>query len=182
MDFKDIIYTKDADGIATITLNRPEHNYIGGNLTVEWAQAVDDAEADPNVRVLVVTANGRHFCSGANPRDLNARHYEGGPTLEGFRGPNQARRIARFTKPYIGAINGAAVGGGMDFSSLFDIRIASERARFGMGYVRMGVIPGMGGCYLLPRIVGLQNALRLDRKSTRLNSSHNSESRMPSSA
>ncbi|MBI3953741.1 MAG: enoyl-CoA hydratase/isomerase family protein [Chloroflexi bacterium] len=163
MDFQSIIYTKDADGIATITLNRPEHNSMGGPMQGEWLQAVDDAEGDPNVRVLIITANGRHFSSGADPKELDRQRGgtpgpgQGGPR----RGVNQVLRMARFPKPYLGAINGSAVGGGMDFASLCDLRIASERARFGMGYVRMGVIPGMGGCYLLPRIVGLQNALKL---------------------
>ena len=161
MDFESIIYTKDADGIATITLNRPEHNDMGGSLMADWARAVDDAEQDEAVRVLIVTANGRHFNTGANPRDLARRHYGPSAGQSGPRGVNQALRMAQFPKPYLGAINGAAVGGGLDFACLCDIRIASERARFGMGYVRMGVIPGSGGCYLLPRIVGIQEALRL---------------------
>lgn len=167
MDFQSILYTKDAGGIATITLNRPDHNALDGQIQGEWTLAVDDAEADPAVKVLIITANGRHFCAGANPRDLDRRRREGTETPAGApdmppgRGTSQARRMARFPKPYLGAINGAAIGGGMDFASLCDIRIASERARFGMGYLRMGVIPGGGGCYLLPRIVGVQQALRL---------------------
>ena len=72
-----------------------------------------------------------------------------------------ARAVTNLTKPYIGSVNGAAVGGGMDMVSMCDIRIASDRAKFGMVFVRMGVIPASGGCYFLPRIVGVANACDL---------------------
>jgi 2-(1,2-epoxy-1,2-dihydrophenyl)acetyl-CoA isomerase len=72
-----------------------------------------------------------------------------------------ALTLAELDKPYIGAINGPAVGGGMDFASMCDIRIASEKAKFGMAYVRMGLPPAVGGCYFLPRIVGIAKACEL---------------------
>jgi 2-(1,2-epoxy-1,2-dihydrophenyl)acetyl-CoA isomerase len=71
------------------------------------------------------------------------------------------RLLAQMDKPYIAAVNGPAVGAGMDMASLADIRFASQAARFGMTYVRMGIIPGDGGCWLLPRIVGMAKALEL---------------------
>jgi len=172
MEFQDIIYTKE-DGIATITLNRPETlNALADTMTREWVAAIEDAKKDDLVKVLVVTGAGRGFCSGANPRQLASRRDS--PPSSEQRGYGQISNLPvpnaiggvigallDFPKPYIGAINGPAVGGGMDLVSMFDIRIASDRARFGMTYVRMGVIPGNGGCYFLPRIVGVARAAEL---------------------
>jgi 2-(1,2-epoxy-1,2-dihydrophenyl)acetyl-CoA isomerase len=165
MEFQDILYTKE-DGIATITLNRPQAlNALTPTMHREWITAIEDAGRDPDVGVLVVTGAGRAFCAGRDIRyetvtetglsswDITRRLGEG---IHRF-----AQIIAEFDKPYIGAINGPAVGGGMDFASMCDIRIASDRARFGMAYVRLGLPPGAGGCYFLPRIVGLAKACEL---------------------
>lgn len=164
MEFQDIIYTKE-EGIATITLNRPETlNALTPTMTAEWMAAIEDAKSDDGVRVLVVTGAGRGFCSGENPRSLATRR-DASSSGQGERLSDATYGIAGalldFYKPYIGSINGAAAGAGMDLASLCDIRIASERARFGMTYIRMGVIPANGGCYLLPRIIGVTKALEL---------------------
>jgi 2-(1,2-epoxy-1,2-dihydrophenyl)acetyl-CoA isomerase len=168
MDFKDIIYTKE-EGVATITLNRPEMmNALTPNMGEEWVAAIEDAQQDDAVKVLVVTGAGRAFCSGANPRLLDAarEQFDALPLAERAKQkPWSIHRIVeavrRLEKPYIGSINGPAIGGGMDLASLCDIRIASERAKFSMAYVRMGTIPGGGGCYFLPRIVGIAKACEL---------------------
>lgn len=167
MKFEDIIYTKE-EGIATITLNRPQAlNALTDTMQREWLEAIRDATYDDEVKVLVVTGAGRAFCAGANPRALEqAKQFESMNFMErkdmmreGIYGI--ARLLQDLDKPYIGAINGPAVGGGMDFASMCDIRIASDRARFSMGYVRMGVIPAGGGCYFLPRILGVAKACEL---------------------
>lgn len=168
MEFQDIIYAKE-DGIATITLNRPETlNALTPTMTAEWIAAIEDAQEDDQVKVLVVTGAGRGFCSGENPRSLAARRDT--PSSSNSSGQvdrmsdatyGVAGALLDFYKPYIGSINGAAAGAGMDLASLCDIRIASDRARFGMVYVRMGVTPANGGCYLLPRIIGVTKALEL---------------------
>ncbi len=172
MQFEDIIYSKE-DGIATITLNRPETlNALTDSMTRGWLAAIEDAKKDDSVRVLVVTGAGRGFCSGANPRQLAARRDSAPSSEQSERSQVADLPIANavggvlgavldFPKPYIGAINGPAAGGGMDLASMFDIRVASERARFGMTYIRMGVIPANGGCYFLPRIVGVARAAEL---------------------
>ncbi len=174
MKFQDIIYTKE-DGIATITLNRPQSmNAIGDDdrMSDEWVAAIEDARNDVDVKVLVVTGAGRAFCAGANPRILVAEREKGKaapreptPAEESLRWREITQAItyamARLDKPYIGSINGPAIGGGMDLASMCDIRIASDRARFGMGFVRMGVTPSNGGCYWLPRIVGIARACEL---------------------
>ncbi|GBD11544.1 Short-chain-enoyl-CoA hydratase [bacterium HR23] len=158
MEYKDILYSQEG-GIATITLNRPETlNATTPRMQEEIAHALATAAQDGEVRVVVLTGMGRAFCAGANPRALAERGaggwHEG--TLH-----TVAKTLWQFHKPVIGAINGPAVGGGMDLASLCDIRLASERARFSMAYVRMGTIPAQGGLWLLPRIIGLANALDL---------------------
>ncbi len=171
MEYQDIIYEVH-EGIATITLNRPERmNSFSEQLLASWAAAVTEAAEDENVRVVVVTGAGRAFCAGA---DVKARAEENAilASDESWT-PAMRRNSLRYSvqrvpqalqyldKPYLVAINGAAVGAGMDMCSMADIRIASDQARFGMAYVNVGLIPGDGGAWLLPRLVGLQKALEL---------------------
>ena len=170
MDFEEIQYQVEA-GVATITLNRPEKlNAFTRRMLDEWEVAIETARDDDGVHVVVLTGSGRGFCSGM---DVGQQAAGRGIIGDGTSGPAQARNGLRYTvhripralqlldKPYIAAINGPAVGAGMDMASMADIRFASESARFGMAYVNMGIIPGDGGCYFLPRIVGLQKALEL---------------------
>ena len=168
-DNQEILYQVE-DRVATITLNRPERaNSFSQGLLSGWAEYLQRATDDDEVRVVVVTGNGRHFCAGA---DLRARGQQD-TVLQQERTPGQRRNSLRFSvhrvpqaleyldKPYIAAVNGAAVGAGMDMVSMADIRIASHQARFGMSYVNVGLIPGDGGAWLLQRIVGHSKALEL---------------------
>jgi 2-(1,2-epoxy-1,2-dihydrophenyl)acetyl-CoA isomerase len=168
-DEQEILYGVER-GVATITLNRPERmNSFSPRLLGGWEQAIRRAAADRDVRVVVVTGAGRAFCAGA---DLKARG-DADLTSAGEQNAGERRDVLRHTvhrvpqalqyldKPYIAAINGAAVGAGMDMASMADIRIASERARFGMSYVTVGLIPGDGGAWSLPRLVGVAKALEL---------------------
>jgi 2-(1,2-epoxy-1,2-dihydrophenyl)acetyl-CoA isomerase len=167
----DVIYDV-VDGVATITLNRPEKlNALSADLTTGVAEYIDRAWTDDGVRVVVLTGAGRGFCSGM---DLT-----GGRTLaEGDTGSNQppsiaerrynlrgvqriGRAVQQLDKPYIAAVNGAAAGAGMDLASMADIRIAARDAKFTQAYSRNAIIPGNGGCYFLPRIVGMAKALEL---------------------
>jgi len=170
MDFEQIIYDK-TDGVATITLNRPERmNAFTAQMIDEWYAALWDAHTDPDTRVVIVTGSGdRGFCTGA---DVGGKGPLGG-LQDAKRSPVENRNFLRdgvqriprlvslLEKPYIAAVNGAAVGAGMDMASMCDMRFAAESARFGMTYVRMGIIPGDGGAYYLPRIVGTARALDL---------------------
>ncbi|MFQ5827282.1 MAG: enoyl-CoA hydratase/isomerase family protein [Dehalococcoidia bacterium] len=163
MEFKNIIYAKE-EGVATITLNRPRSlNDAIPRLQDELGSAIEAAGIDPEVKVVVITGSGRAFCSGGNPRIIARAGGSPQDTIYNLR--HRLHRIARaaagLDKPYLGAINGPAVGVGMDLASMCDMRIASERARFGMLYVRMGVSPRGGGCYYLPRIVGVARACEL---------------------
>lgn len=162
----------DVDGhIATITLNRPEKlNAFSNEMLALWAESITRASEDQGVRVVIVTGAGRGFCSGADV----GRERAGGDVLGGDPNAPAANRnslrhsvqkvpraLFNMEKPYIAALNGAAVGAGMDMASQADIRIASDRAKFGMAYVRMALIPGDGGAFFLPRIVGMSKALEL---------------------
>lgn len=169
MDLQYIIYDK-SEGIATITLNRPEKlNAFNNQMLSEWAWAIKDADADKDVRCIVVTGAGRGFCSGMDVGDeaggrgvlrsqtsIAERRHTLRNTVH-----HVPRSLMQLEKPYIAAVNGAAVGAGMDMASMADIRFASTRAKFGMAYVKMGLIPGDGGAYFLPRLVGLAKALEL---------------------
>jgi enoyl-CoA hydratase/carnithine racemase len=169
MDYEAILYDVQ-DRVATITLNRPERmNSFSDALLSEWADAIRRSSTDDEVRAVIVTGAGRAFCAGA---DLRASGSED-RILQAERNPGERRNSLRFSvhrvpialqqldKPYIAAVNGAAVGAGMDMASQADIRIASDQARFGMSYVNVGLIPGDGGAWLLPRLVGVQKALDL---------------------
>ena len=171
MEFEQILYEK-AGGVATITLNRPDRmNAFTNTMIREWAQALEDARLDGEVRAVILTGSGRGFCAGADLRGDSgvpetARRDTPPPASErrnwlrdGVH--NVPRQVALLDKPYIAAVNGAAVGAGMDMCSMCDMRIASEHARFAMSYVKVGLVPGDGGCYYLPRIVGIGKALEL---------------------
>jgi len=171
MDFQQIIYDK-ADGVATITLNRPERmNAFTDVMLKEWAAALEDARLDRAVRAVILTGNGRGFCAGADLRGgsgvSETAQAETPPTAADRRNwlrdgvHNVPRAVQLLDKPYIAAVNGAAVGAGMDMASMADMRIASEAAKFAMSYVKVGLVPGDGGCYFLPRIVGIAKALEM---------------------
>jgi enoyl-CoA hydratase/carnithine racemase len=167
VSYEQIIYTKD-DGVAIITLNRPQVlNAFTPIMIDEWVQAIEATKVDPEVRAVIVTGAGRGFCSGADVRSFREReHTDGNPVVDGrywlqhsvHRVPLALRTL---DKPYIAAVNGPAAGAGMDMASMADLRIASETVRFTMSYVNVGIVPGDGGCYYLPRIVGVARALDL---------------------
>ncbi len=167
--YKDIIFELDADGIGVITLNRPEVlNAFHSNMSNEWLDVITRAKMDPDLRVLIVTGAGRGFCTGA---DISGKpgtrlHPYGHEDPESLQRHNLRLTVQRFPKvlsdfekPYIAAINGPAVGGGMEMANLCDIRIASERATMGETFIRRGGVPADGGYYFLPMIIGFAKAM-----------------------
>lgn len=167
MEYKDIIYTVE-DKLATITLNRPQSlNAFTPNLLNEWANAIQTAQKDAGVKVVMVTGAGRGFCSGMDVKETAAAKGTEAPAVYRKRnymkvGVHQVPRVLEYLdKPYIAAINGPAAGAGMDMASMADIRVMSDKARVGMNYVRMGLLPGDAGCYFLPKIVGVAKAFEL---------------------
>jgi enoyl-CoA hydratase/carnithine racemase len=153
-----------ADGVGTILLNRPQaKNAFTLEMVEAWAAALRSARTDPDVRVVVVTGAGDAFCSGI---DLSVLEAVGDDPLalksmltEGVH--EVARAVDELSKPVIAAVNGAAVGAGMDMALMCDIRVLAQSARLSEGYIRVGLVPGDGGCYYLPRLVGMGKALEL---------------------
>lgn len=154
-----------SEGIGTITLNRPERKNAFTDAMVEaWAEILVAARTDPAISVIVLTGAGDAFCSGV---DLGK--YAGkAPRSPLERKSNLHDRIHRILlaledldKPVIAAVRGVAVGAGMDMALACDMRIAAESARFCESYLRVGLVPGDGGCYFLPRLVGPAKALEL---------------------
>lgn len=154
-----------AEGIGTLTLNRPDKlNAFAGSMRQEIAAAVREMAADDAVRVLVITGAGRAFCAGADIGYMKELTASG--DVAGFRGLVEAGRevvtaIRSTLKPVIASVNGPAAGGGANLVLSCDLRIASDRAAIGQTFSRIGLHPDWGGTYFLPRLVGGSKALEL---------------------
>ena len=165
MNYEHILYAVEK-GILTLTLNRPDKlNAFTHTMLRELLDALERADADDEVRVIIVTGAGRGFCAGA---DLSAgassfdhaadddrsaaTHRDGGGLL--------TLRLYESRKPVIAAINGAAVGVGVTMTLPMDIRLASTDARFGFVFARRGIVPEAASSWFLPRIVGVSQALQ----------------------
>jgi enoyl-CoA hydratase/carnithine racemase len=167
MSTQETLYTV-ADRVATITLNRPDKlNAWTRNMEKEVRQAVDQAAADENVRVIVITGAGRGFCAGADMSLLQDVADKGlHPLPDAANGSAAAddfqRQYSYFPsvpKPVLAAVNGPCVGLGLVIAMFCDLRIASEEAKFGTAFARRGLIAEYGLAWLLPRIVGHANAM-----------------------
>jgi enoyl-CoA hydratase/carnithine racemase len=163
MDEKDLLYNS-SDGIAILTLNRPDaKNAFTPEMISLWDAFLKEAKRDDAVRVVVVTGKGDAFCSGGNIRDM-AEGRLCSWEMKNFLWEGVHRIILTMEdmdKPVIAAINGAAMGAGMDMAIMCDLRIASKRAKLAESYIMLGLVPGDGGAYFLPRLVGTSKALEL---------------------
>ena len=155
------------DHIATVTINRPDvMNALNWQAYSELEQIFRDLQKDPNVRCIILTGNGRAFCSGDDVREIMLEIGSGegsGSRLKEIRPGTTpaARAILDCDRPVIAAVNGAAVGWGMDLSLMADFRIASTQAKFGELFVKRGLVADVGGLVRLPKIVGPQKAAEL---------------------
>jgi enoyl-CoA hydratase/carnithine racemase len=166
MAFEQITY-EVADGILTITLNRPDRlNAWTPTMQHELIDALDAADADDDVRAVVFTGAGRGYCAGADLSsggatfDREAR----GQTVDGDEPPRDGGgvftlRAFECTKPLIAAVNGPAVGVGVTMTLPMDVRLASSDARFGFVFARRGIVPEAASSWFLPRIVGISRAM-----------------------
>lgn len=165
----DVLYEVDRDsGIGILTLNRPESRNAYTEAMVQGIiSTLDEAEADSELRVLIITGAGPSFCAGGDLKAMQERSgmFAGDPVelRERYRLGIQGitRRFASFEKPTIAAINGAAIGAGLGLALVTDLRVASEKAKFGSTFAKVGLIPGDGSAFLLTRIIGLPRALDL---------------------
>jgi enoyl-CoA hydratase/carnithine racemase len=164
-EFEQILYEVD-DHVATITLHRPEKlNAFTGTMMREMISAFDRADADDEVRAVIVTGSGRAFCAGADLSSRGDTFASGGSDVQTDAGVPRdgggmtTLRIFESDKPVIGAINGAAVGVGVTMTLPMDIRLASTAARFGFVFARRGIVPEAASSWFLPRVVGISQAL-----------------------
>lgn len=150
--------------VAVLTLNRPEaKNAFSPEMVSLWRQHLEEARNDSAVRVVVVTGKGDTFCSGGDIRDMAEGKLKSWD-MKNFLWEGVHRIVLTLEdldKPVIAAVNGAAMGAGMDMAIMCDLRVCSERARLAESYIMMGLVPGDGGAYFLPRLVGTSKALEL---------------------
>lgn len=159
---------EQAGHIVTLTMCDPERrNPLTGNSAVpEFLQAIDRIHADHSVRAVIITGEGSAFSSGGNVRDMT-RYFSGEMSAmelrREYRTGIQKLPLALFNLevPVIAAVNGHAIGAGLDLACMCDIRVASEQAKFAESFVKLGIIPGDGGAWLLPRVIGLSRATEL---------------------
>ena len=154
-----------SDHIATVTLNRPDvMNAINWQAYAELEQVFRDLQKDSEIRCIILTGAGRAFCSGDDVREILVNASDGGISRLREVRPGTtpaAKAILDCDRPIIAAVNGAAVGWGMDMSLMADFRIASEKAKFGELFVKRGLVADVGGMVRLPKIVGPQKASEL---------------------
>jgi len=164
--YHDLLYDVSG-GIATITLNRPDRlNAISGPMLESFRRAFRDADADTNVRVIILTGAGRGFCAGLDLKDLTAgtgigSNGGGGPSPRFDLAGSPPVVLHTTDKPVICALNGAAAGYGMDLALGCDIRIASTEAKIAAIFTKRGILPESGGTWLLPRLVGWEKAAEI---------------------
>ena len=159
------IETRIEAGVATVTLNRPEKlNAFGGTMRQDLLAALESLESDPACRVGVITGAGRAFCAGGDVEFMAGLQKT--RDAETFRGLLEAGaaivlKLSQMNKPVIASVNGVAAGAGCNLALACDYRIASDQAKLGETFVRIGIHPDWGGTWLLPRLVGRSRALEL---------------------
>ncbi|GAA2101333.1 enoyl-CoA hydratase [Brevibacterium salitolerans] len=153
------ILVEVSDGIATLTLNRPKAlNALNLQVLEDVTAAAEAADADDDIRVIVLTGQDRAFAAGADIKEMSTLDFSVAYRRNWFAGWN---RLTAVSKPIITAVNGFALGGGCELAMMGDILIASEKAKFGQPEINLGVLPGMGGSQRLTRAVGKAKAMDL---------------------
>ncbi len=172
----DLLFTVE-EGIARITLNRPEAlNAFSTEMIDLWIRALESIRDDDSVRVVVLTGNGRAFCSGGDIKSMmrgegflhNNTEAKDLSSTGLARKQSLWKRVQRIPlllqeidKPVIAMMNGIATGAGLDMALMCDIRIAAQSAKVSEGYIKAGIVPGDGGAFFLPRLVGIDRALEM---------------------
>ena len=172
MGYEQLIVDLDG-GVATVRLNHPDKlNALSPTLTAELIDCLTGFRDDAGVRAVVLTGQGRGFCVGADLTTLQEPYLKGErPKLSAFLREGYNKLIPLFTdtpKPVIAAINGVAAGAGLSLALACDVRIASQGSSYTMAFVKIGLVPDSGASYLLPRTVGMAQALRLSITGERI--------------
>ena len=158
-----LIIQHKSDGILTITIERPQAlNALNAEVIKQLAEAIDRAQTDSEVKTIVITGSGdKAFVAGADIKEFADYSGKEGKALAQQGQDSLFNRIERSSKPVIAAVNGFALGGGLELALACHIRIASDNARMGLPEVSLGVIPGYGGTQRLPQIVGKGKAMEM---------------------
>ncbi len=147
--------------VAILTINRPEAlNALNSQVLSDLDEAITKVEADDAVHAVILTGAGRSFVAGADIGEMKGFSARDGKKF-GVHGGGVFLRLENLSKPVIAAVNGFALGGGCELAMSCDIRLASEKAKFGQPEVGLGITPGFGGTQRLPRIVGISKAMEL---------------------
>jgi len=159
------ILSEVTDRVGVITLNRPEvMNAFGGTMREDLLQMLQQAEANKNVRCIVITGAGRAFCAGGDIASMAEMQAENDASVIPRRmkvGGQVVNLIRSMSKPVIAAVNGAAAGAGINLALACDLRFAAESARFSESFVKIALVPDWGGTYLLTQLVGTAKAMEL---------------------
>lgn len=160
MNFESIVLNKEGN-VAVVSINRPKAlNALNSSVLNELNQVIDIIEQDSEIYLLILTGEGKAFVAGADISEMSNMNAQQGKEFA-KKGMNVFRRIEELTIPTIALVNGFALGGGCELAMACDIRIASEKAKFGQPEVGLGITPGFGGTQRLPRLVGLAKAKEL---------------------
>ncbi|HEY0798749.1 MAG TPA: enoyl-CoA hydratase/isomerase family protein, partial [Candidatus Baltobacteraceae bacterium] len=152
--------TSDSGGVRVVTLDNPPINALSFAVSAELLDVIERAEADPTITAVVFTGANGLFSGGADINDFLRE-----PTADTKTIRDVIARIERGVKTYVAAIDGNALGGGLELSLACDYRVGSRRAKVGLPEIRLGLIPGAGGTQRLPRLIGAQAALELMLKA-----------------
>ena len=156
--------------VALLEIQRPPNNFFDVELINDMANALDELDADVNVRAYVLCSEGKHFCAGANFGNP-ARNAARPVSFDDEQNPLYAAAVRLFSsaKPIVAAVQGAAVGGGFGLAVMADFRVACPEARFTSNFVKLGFHPGFGLTHTLPRVIGQQRANLLFMSGRRIN-------------
>jgi 2-(1,2-epoxy-1,2-dihydrophenyl)acetyl-CoA isomerase len=162
------VLTETKDTLCWITLNRPEaSNAYTPEMIAEFVRELKRADADPDVRVVIVTGAGKSFCAGGDVKAMKAKTGmfagESNELRELYQQGIQQipLTISAMKRPVIAMVNGAAVGAGLDLAAMCDLRVAAETATFAETFAKLGLVPGDGGAFFLERLIGLGKAMEL---------------------
>jgi enoyl-CoA hydratase/carnithine racemase len=155
-----VVRKSETDGVEVLVLNHPPVNALSTALLSELGDRISEVESDPKVRAVVLTGEGQYFSAGADVKEMAMLDLSQAPEIA-RKGSATYARLAALRVPVVAAINGLAVGGGLELALACDLRIAGESAKLGAPEVSLGLIPAYGGTQRLPRLIGAARAKEL---------------------